>query len=53
MKWEKNKKQKRSSKLQKKVIDAFGDDFTETRWFKSTVYDSKEQRETIEMLLNQ
>ena len=53
MKWEKNKKQKRSSKLPKKVIDAFEDDFTETRWFKSTVYDSKEQREEISRMLHE
>ena len=45
-------KAKTQFRIAKKVIDAFEDDFTETRWFKSTVYDSKERREMIEMLLN-
>lgn len=45
-------KAKTQFKIAKKVIDAFEDDFTETRWFKSTIYDLKEQREMIERLLN-
>ena len=46
-------KAKTQFKIAKKVIDAFEDDFTETRWFKSTVYDMKELREEISRMLHE
>ena len=39
--------------IAKKVIDAFEDDFVETRWFKSTVYEMKELREEISRMLQE
>jgi hypothetical protein len=35
-----------------KVMDAFAEDFVETKWFKATVYEyTNEQRKEIESLL--
>ena len=35
-----------------KIMDAFAEDFVESKWFKATVYEyTKEQREKIEALL--
>ena len=40
-------------RIAEKVIDAFKDDFPETKWFRSTVYDyTAKQRKEIETLLN-
>jgi hypothetical protein len=37
-----------------KVSEAFAEDFVETKWFKSTVYEhTQEQRQEIERLLAQ
>ena len=39
-------------KIARKIIDAFEDDFLETKYFKSTIYeDTAEQRKQIEVLL--
>ena len=39
-------------KIAQKVMDAFQEDFVETKWFDSTVYEyTREQREEIETLL--
>ena len=39
-------------KIALKVIDAFKDDFVETKYFKSTIYEyTQEQRKEIERLL--
>jgi len=41
-------------KIAKKVIDAFEEDFLETKWFKSTIYEyTSEQRKEIEQLLSE
>lgn len=41
-------------KIAQKVIDAFAEDFLETKWFKSTIYEYiKEQRKEIEQLLSE
>jgi len=41
-------------KIALKVIDAFAEDFIETKWFWSTIYEyTKEQRKEIEKLLNE
>ena len=38
----------------KKVMDAFAEDFLETQWFKSTIYEyTDEQRKEIQQLLNE
>jgi uncharacterized protein YjgD (DUF1641 family) len=40
-------------KIAQKIIDAFEEDFVETKCFKSTIYEStSEQRKEIEQLLN-
>lgn len=40
-------------KIAQKIIDAFEEDFVETKYFKSTIYESTiEQRKEIEQLLN-
>lgn len=40
-------------KIAQKIIDAFEEDFVETKYFKSTIYEStSEQRKEIEQLLN-
>ncbi len=40
--------------IAQKVIDAFEEDFVETKWFKATVYEyTCEQRKEIEQLLNE
>ena len=47
-------KAKLQFKIAQKIIDAFADDFLETKWFSSTIYEyTKEQRAEIEMLLNE
>jgi len=41
-------------KIAIKVIDAFADDFIETKWFWSTIYEyTREQRKEIEKLLSE
>lgn len=41
-------------RIAQKVIDAFADDFVESRWFQSTVFEyTSEQRKEIEKLLNE
>ena len=41
-------------RIAQKIIDAFSEDFVETKWFQSTVYDSTgEQRIEIEQLLSE
>lgn len=41
-------------KIAQKVMDAFAEDFLETKWFKSTVFEyTSEQRKEIEKLLNE
>ena len=41
-------------RIAQKIMDAFSEDFVETKWFKSTVYDSTgEQRSEIEKLLSE
>lgn len=41
-------------KIAQKVMDAFADDFVESKWFNSTIYEfTQEQRKEIERLLNE
>ncbi len=41
-------------KIAQKIIDAFAEDFVETKWFNATVYDyTAEQRKEIEKMLNE
>ena len=41
-------------RIAQKVMDAFAEDFLETKWFKSTIYEyTDEQRKEIERLLNE
>ena len=41
-------------RIAQKVMDAFSEDFVETKWFKATVYEyTQEQRQEIEGLLAQ
>ena len=41
-------------RIAQKVSEAFAEDFVETKWFKSTVYEyTREQRQEIERLLAQ
>lgn len=48
-----NEKANSQFKIALKVIDAFKEDFVETKYFKSTIYESaSEQRKGIEQLLN-
>lgn len=45
-------KSKSQFRIALKVMDAFEDDFVETKWFKATVYEyTNEQRKEIETLL--
>lgn len=51
---EKGEKEKANSqfRIAQKIIDAFAEDFIETRWFNATIYDyTNEQRQEIEQLL--
>ena len=46
-------KAKSQFRIAQKIIDAFSEDFIETKWFNSTVYEyTSEQREEIAELLN-
>lgn len=41
-------------RIAQKIMDAFGEDFLETKWFKSTIFEyTNEQRKEIERLLNE
>ncbi len=41
-------------RIAQKIMDAFAEDFVETKWFNSTIYDyTKEQRNEIEQLLRE
>ena len=53
---EKGETEKARSQFQiaQKVMDAFAEDFLETQWFKSTIYEyTDEQRKEIQQLLNE
>ena len=41
-------------RIAKKVMDAFAEDFLETKWFEETVYEcTSDQRKEIEQLLSE
>ncbi len=40
-------------RIAQKIMDAFSEDFLETKWFRSTVYESNTKRKEIEALLSE
>lgn len=41
-------------RIAQKIMDTFAEDFLETKWFRSTVYEyTSEQRKEIERLINE